>query len=288
MTMHSKPQKETEADARRAQVRERYRGFAVAGTQPDGNHPKGEGCGGSGTSSCCGGSSGSSCCGPDRGAIELGYSAEDVEHLPEGANLGLGCGNPTALAALRRGQVVLDLGSGGGIDCFVASKQVGPKGHVIGVDMTPEMVAKARKNAQKGRYRNVEFRLGEIEHLPVADSSVDVVISNCVINLAPDKAPVYREAHRVLRPGGHFAVSDVVATRPISAKDRANPELWSSCSSGALQVAKIRTLLRKAGFSGVEIRPKNEGPTADSLAPQATLGVFPADIVATKPGVRSR
>jgi ubiquinone/menaquinone biosynthesis C-methylase UbiE len=179
--------------------------------------------------------------------------------------------------------VVLDLGSGAGIDCFLAAKKVGTKGHVIGVDMTPEMLGKARENARKGHYSNVEFRLGEIEHLPVADNSVDVVISNCVINLVPEKGPVYRDAFRVLRPGGHLAISDVVATRPISARDRANPLLWSSCSSGALEARKVKTLLKRAGFKGIHLDLKIPEKVPDSLRGQASLGVVSADIRAIKP-----
>jgi ubiquinone/menaquinone biosynthesis C-methylase UbiE len=213
----------------------------------------------------------------------LGYSAKELASLPDGANLGLGCGNPTALLPLKPGQTVLDLGSGAGIDCFLASKKVGAKGQVIGVDMTPEMIAKARSNARKGGYRNVEFRLGEIEHLPVADNSVDVVASNCVINLAPDKGRVYREAFRALRPGGRFAVSDVVATRPISKKDRENASLWSSCSSGALEVKKIKKLLKEAGFEKIEVNLHNVDSPPSSLKKQWSLGVVPADIHATKP-----
>jgi len=216
-------------------------------------------------------------------ALQLGYTPEQLGNLPPGANLGLGCGNPTAILALRPGQTVLDLGSGAGIDCFLAAKQVGARGSVIGVDMTPEMLTKARGNARKGGYRNVDFRLGEIEHLPVGDASIDVVISNCVINLAPDKGIVYREAFRVLRPGGRLAVSDVVATRPITAPERANPSLWSSCSSGALEVRHVKALLRRAGFVDVRVVLKGPDQTPDSLQGQASLGVVSADIQATKP-----
>ena len=265
----------TEDAATRERVRERYGAIATQ-----------SGCGCSGSSSsggCCGGSSGDCGEGSSSGAA-LGYTAQELAELPDGADLGLGCGNPTALLSLARGEVVLDLGSGAGVDCFLAAKRVGPRGKAIGVDMTPEMLARARENARKGGYANVEFRLGEIEHLPVADRSVDVVISNCVINLAPDKGQVYREAYRVLRPGGRLAVSDVVATRRISKKDRADPSLWSSCSSGALETTKIRALLQQAGFEGVavELRMPEEPPA--SLKGQATLGVVPADIRATKPG----
>ena len=262
------------ADSTRAGVRDRYRRFAAQGAE---NSPI------KGGSACCGGTASGGCCAEPSVSVQLGYAPADLAQLPEGANLGLGCGNPTGIAALRRGQTVLDLGSGGGIDCFLAAKKVGSRGRVIGVDMTPEMVAKARENGRRGHYANVEFRLGEIEHLPVADHSVDVVISNCVINLAPDKALVYEEAFRVLRPGGRLAISDVVATRPISAKDRANIELWASCSSGALQVKEVKALLNKAGFTDVEVKPKSVDRPPDSLASQASLGVVSADISATKP-----
>jgi arsenite methyltransferase len=262
------------ADLTRERVRERYGRIAA-----------GRGCCSSVGSSagCCGASGSSSCCGDSAAAAGTGYRPEELGSLPKGADLGLGCGNPTALLALRTGQVVLDLGSGGGVDCFLASRKVGAKGRVIGIDMTPEMVARARENARRGGYGNVEFRLGEIEHLPVADRSVDVVISNCVINLAPDKSAVYAEAFRVLRPGGVFAVSDVVATRPIAKKDRENPELWSSCSSGAIAVPRLKALLHRAGFGEIQVDVRGAGDAPSSLSGQASLGVFPADIRAIRP-----
>jgi arsenite methyltransferase len=262
-------------DATLASVRARYGAYASGGSCcSTGDLTSG---GRSGPSSC-------SCCGGSEGAESLGYTTEELAGLPEGANLGLGCGNPTALLGLRPGQVVLDLGSGGGIDCFLAARKVGPKGHVIGVDMTPEMVAKARRNSARGSYRNVEFRLGEIDHLPAADASVDVVISNCVINLAPDKNAVYAEAFRVLRPGGVLVVSDVVATRPISAKDRNDPALWSSCCTGALPVRQIGAKLRRVGFREVQVELRAIGPGSESLADPRSFGVVPADIRAQKPG----
>lgn len=207
--------------------------------------------------SCCGGSS---CCGPE-GTAEaisagLGYSEEDLALAPEGANLGLGCGNPQAIADLKPGEVVLDLGAGGGFDCFLAARAVGPTGHVIGVDMTPEMVLRARENAQKAQFANVEFRLGEIEHLPVADSSVDVIISNCVINLSPDKLAVFREAFRVLRPGGRLAVSDVVATAELPAEWREDMSLLSGCISGAAEIEELAAIIQEAGFTDIHIEPK--------------------------------
>ncbi len=263
-------------DDRRIQVRRRYGGIAAAG-RLDASTPA--------PSSCCGTGAASSCCGDPAVTIQLGYTPGQLASLPEGADLGLGCGNPTAILGLRPGQVVLDLGSGAGIDCFLAAKKVGARGSVIGVDMTPEMLTKARENARNGGYRNVDFRLGEIEHLPAPDASVDVVISNCVINLAPDKGRVYREAHRVLRPGGHLAVSDVVATRPITAKERADPSLWSSCSSGALAVGTVKSLLKRAGFVDVKVKLRTPEKVPDSLKGQFALGVVSADIQATKPEV---
>jgi arsenite methyltransferase len=261
-------------EAQRQQVRAHYakaaRGGGCCSTE-------------AGAPSCCGDGSGASACGRASCAGELGYSAEELSTLPDGADLGLGCGHPTAILALEPGQVVLDLGSGAGIDCFLAARKVGAGGHVIGVDMTPEMVGKARENCRKGDFSNVEFRLGEIEQLPVADRSVDVVLSNCVINLVPEKAAVYREAFRVLRPGGHLAISDVVATRPISARDRADPSLWSSCSSGALEVKQVKALLRRAGFRDVRLDLRVPGRMPASLRPPSSLGVVSADIRADKP-----
>ena len=199
--------------------------------------------------SCCGGKA----CSPQEIAAALGYSTEDLAAVPDGANLGLSCGNPLAIAELRPGETVLDLGSGGGFDCFLAARKVGSEGRVIGIDMTPEMTALAWENAVKWGVRNVSFHLGEIEHLPVPDASVDVIISNCVINLAPDKRAVYREAFRVLRPGGRLAISDVVATRELPEETRNDPALWSSCIAGALLVDDLRTLLAEIGYHGVAV-----------------------------------
>jgi len=189
---------------------------------------------------------------------------------------------------LRPGDVVLDLGSGAGVDCFLAAAQVGPTGRVIGVDMTAEMVSRARELARTSGRNNVEFRLGEIEHLPVEDASVDVVLSNCVINLAPDKGQVYREAFRVLRPGGRLAVADVLATRPISEEMRKDPDRWASCSSGALTVDEVTDRLRSAGFVSINVVALGGDPSLESLRAQDEIGVVPGEVRATKPGASPR
>ena len=207
----------------------------------------------------------SSCCGvSDDAAINtviskrLGYSDSDMNKVPKGADMGLGCGNPKAIAALRGGEIVVDLGSGGGFDCFLSAQEVGETGYVIGVDMTPDMVTKARSNAEKGKYSNVEFRLGEIEHLPIADSEADVIISNCVINLSPDKPQVFREAFRVLKPGGRLAISDVVATATLPEEMRKDVGLISGCMGNASLIEDLATMIEGAGFTDVRIEPKNE------------------------------
>lgn len=191
----------------------------------------------------------------DEGAVlaVIGYTPEQAAAIPEGANLGLGCGNPIAHAELKRGETVLDLGSGAGIDCFLAAREVGPEGRVIGVDMTPEMLARARANAVKAKAANVEFRLGEIEHLPVADASVDCIISNCVVNLSPDKAQVFREALRVLKPGGRLLVSDLVLVKPLDPALRRDVALYVGCVAGALPREEYLAAVREAGFAGVEV-----------------------------------
>jgi arsenite methyltransferase len=208
---------------------------------------------------CCNSGASSSCCGPTPSASRaLGYSDEELASVPEGADLGLGCGNPQAIAALRAGERVLDLGSGAGFDAFLAARQVGPDGHVIGVDMTPEMIGKARRNAATVHVTNVDFRLGEIEHLPVADASVDVIMSNCVINLSPDKAAVFREAFRVLVPGGRLAISDIVALAPLPETLARDMAAYTGCVAGASVIADIEHMLTSAGFVDIRIDVKGE------------------------------
>jgi arsenite methyltransferase len=205
--------------------------------------------------SCCGGPATKCGCGStsQSNSEKVGYSSEQMAAVPEGANLGLGCGNPVALASLREGEMVLDLGAGAGFDCFLAAKAVGETGRVIGVDMTPEMVSKARENAHKGGYRNVEFRLGEIEHLPVADASVDIIISNCVINLSPDKPQVFADAFRVLRPGGRLTVSDIVLLKPLPPGLANSVAAYVGCLAGASLKEDYLGMLRQAGFADVQV-----------------------------------
>ncbi|MEE9303484.1 MAG: arsenite methyltransferase [Thiotrichaceae bacterium] len=205
-----------------------------------------------------------SCCGTsDDEAINtlistrLGYSQADLDLVPEGADMGLGCGNPQAIAALQAGETVVDLGSGGGFDCFLASPQVSNTGHVIGIDMTPDMISKARSNADTGKFTNVEFRLGEIENLPITDNTVDVVISNCVINLSPDKAKVLAEIFRVLKPGGRIAISDVVATVELPETMRNDPLLIAGCMGNASLIGDLQADIEAAGFSNIAIQPKD-------------------------------
>ena len=246
------------------------------------------------SSSCC---SGVSCCGSSPAdaaklAGEIGYSSEELAAVPEGANMGLSCGNPAALASLQPGEVVLDLGSGGGFDVFIAGAKVGAEGRAIGVDMTAEMIAKARRNAvtytARTGLQNVEFRLGEIEHLPVADGSVDVVISNCVLNLSPEKAQVWREIYRVLKPGGRIAVSDMALFKPLPQAVAGMVEALVGCVSGAALVSETETMVRDAGFVGAELRPKPEyveamagfnDPLYAEMLTHLPAGTKPADYI---------
>jgi arsenite methyltransferase len=210
---------------------------------------------------------GTGCCGSlaaGEAARQIGYNEADLEAVPEGANLGLGCGNPTAIAALRPGETVVDLGSGAGFDCFLASRQVGPTGCVIGIDMTDEMLSKARANAERGGYTNVDFRKGDIEALPLSDASVDVVISNCVLNLVPDKRKAFAEIARVLKPGGRLAVSDIVLERPLPAEILDNAAAYVGCISGTIQRDDYLRLLQEAGLA--EVRVTQEADASGMLA----------------------
>jgi arsenite methyltransferase len=258
MTIESK-------DELRSEVREHYGKIAQSG------------------GSCCG----PGCCTPGTAAgdgtpsgtaLRLGYDAGDLAAAPEGANLGLGCGNPQAIAALQPGETVVDLGAGGGFDCFLAARRVGPRGLVIGVDMTADMIARARQNAKKAALANVEFRLGEIEHLPVADRTADAIISNCVINLSPDKAAVFREAFRVLRPGGRLAISDVVALRPLPESVRRDLALYTGCVAGAATIDEVKALLTAAGFVDVQV---NVNRAATDAMAEMTPGTDLASLAAS-------
>lgn len=223
-----------EPETIKSAVRDRYAGFVK----------NNQGCCGPSTS--CG-------CAPGDASLDLGYDAKDLAAVPEGANLGLGCGNPVALAALKPGETVLDLGSGAGFDAFLAARRVGPEGHVIGVDMTPEMIARATTLAKTHGYANVEFRLGDIEALPVADATVDVILSNCVVNLTTDKAKAFREAFRVLKPGGRLQVSDLVLARPLPEALRSDMDAYAACVSGAMLKDDYLAAIRAAGFEGVTV-----------------------------------
>ncbi len=249
------------ADQIRATVREAY--GAVATRQQKGG--------------CCG--SGASCCGPvDASSTRLGYTAADLAAVPDGADLGLGCGNPQAIAELEVGERVLDLGSGGGFDAFLAARQVGSRGQVIGVDMTPEMIDLARTNAAKVGLDNVEFRLGDIERLPVADGAVDVIMSNCVINLAPDKPAVFREAFRVLAPGGRLAISDMVAIGDLPAEIAEDPTAYTGCIAGAAPVVELERMIAEAGFERVQVAVKAQ---SRELVEDWSPGSGAADVVAS-------
>lgn len=229
------------------------------------------------------------CCQPQPTAIaaeRLGYAPEDLGAAPEGANLGLGCGNPQAIAALRPGEHVLDLGSGAGFDCFLAAGQVGQTGRVIGVDMTADMVSKARANAEKASQANVEFRLGEIEALPVPDASVDVILSNCVINLSPDKDRVFEESYRVLKAGGRLAIADIVASAELPKEIREDMSLFTGCMAGASLVTELEAGLRAVGFEKIRITPRDESKSfIRDWAPDKPITdyVVSATIEAVKP-----
>jgi ubiquinone/menaquinone biosynthesis C-methylase UbiE len=218
-----------------------------------------------------------SCCGSDttdKLSETMGYKEEELQSVPKGSNMGLGCGNPVALASLREGETVIDLGSGGGFDCFLAVKRVGEKGKIIGVDMTPEMLDKARQNAEKGKYKNVEFRLGEIENLPVADNTADAIISNCVINLTPNKKRVFEEAFRVLKPGGRLMISDIVLLKelPEAARKRMHP---ASCVRGAIMKNKYIETIEQAGFQDVRITENKQYSSEGGLDdPDAEVLIF--------------
>jgi SAM-dependent methyltransferase len=257
-------------------VRARYGGIAEA----------------AGDASCCAPAA-SSCCGdsaagtPADKSKQMGYSDAELAAVPDGANLGLGCGNPQAIAALKPGEVVVDLGSGAGFDCFLAAGQVGASGRVIGVDMTHEMLKRARENAAKISAANVEFRLGELEHLPVADNTADAILSNCVINLVPDKAQVFREAFRVLKPGGRLAISDVVNTAPLSPELQGDAALLCGCIAGAAPIERIESWLTQAGFIEVRVTPQPESrELVASWAPGRGIENFvaAAKVEARKPG----
>ncbi len=264
------------ADEIRQNVRESYAEVAQA----------------SNNGSSCG--TGASCCGvSDDAAINtlvstrLGYSDDDLGNVPEGADMGLGCGNPRAIASIKAGETILDLGSGGGFDCFLAAAETGESGFVIGIDMTPTMISKARNNALKGKYNHVEFRLGEIEHMPVADNTVDVIISNCVINLSPDKQQVFSEAFRVLKLGGRLAISDIVASTELPEEIKNDLALYSGCMAGASPVAELQTILEECGFEEINIAPKDESKDfIKDWAPGRGVEeyVLSATIEAVKPG----
>ncbi|OYR49288.1 arsenite methyltransferase [Halorubrum sp. Eb13] len=257
MSNDAEARADRDPEAIREMVRERYGRIASSGR--DGSDEVGvdatdDGC-------CDGGVADDGCCDGDAdatGSERLGYDADDVAAVADGADLGLGCGNPKAFAEMTPGETVLDLGSGAGFDCFLAAREVGPEGRVIGVDMTPEMVSKARANAERNDAGNVEFRLGEISHLPVADATVDVVISNCVVNLAPEKRSVFDDAYRVLEPGGRVAVSDVVQTAPFPDDVERDPDSLTGCVAGAATVEALESMLDGAGFEAIEITPKDD------------------------------
>ena len=240
-------QQNKDSDAIRQQVRESYSKVAEASNNKESTGIE---------SSCCGVSDDLDI--NTLNSLRLGYSSDDLDNVPEGADMGLGCGNPRAIAGLTTGEIVVDLGSGGGFDAFLAAREVGESGKVIGIDMTPTMISKARDNANKANFENVEFRLGEIEYLPIADNTVDVIISNCVINLSPNKAQVFSDAYRVLKPGGRLAVSDVVASIEMPEEMKNDLDLYAGCMAGASLIADLENHMLDAGFKEVKITPKDE------------------------------
>ncbi|MGB5396185.1 MAG: arsenite methyltransferase, partial [Gammaproteobacteria bacterium] len=274
--MKPDPQSQQNADEIRQKVRASYAEVAEA----------------SNNESDCG--VGASCCGVSSDtaintlvSTRMGYSQQDLDAVPGGADMGLGCGNPRAIAGIRQGETVLDLGSGGGFDCFLAAAEAGENGRVIGVDMTPSMISKSRANAAKGNFVQVEFRLGEIENLPVANDAVDVIISNCVINLSPDKVRVFAEAFRVLKPGGRLAISDVVASAELPDEIRNDLQLYSGCMAGASLVHELERILDTVGFQNIAIAPKDESREfIKDWAPGRGVEdyVISATIEAIKPG----
>jgi SAM-dependent methyltransferase len=255
-------------NAIRDAVRKNYADVALKGTTGGG------GC-------CCSGG----CCGDStldikEASMRNGYTEEELEGTPLEANMGLGCGNPIAIASIQEGDTVLDLGSGGGFDCFLARRQVGESGHVIGVDMTAEMIRLARENAEKSGYTNVEFRLGEIEHLPVADSSVDVIISNCVINLSLEKDKVFHEAFRVLKRGGRLSISDVVATAELPDDIKQDLKMMAGCIAGAEYIDNIHKMLKDAGFVNIKLTPKdNSREILNSWVPDKNVEDYVASYI---------
>jgi len=235
----------------------------------------------------------SSCCGVSDdidintlNSLRLGYSNDDLDNVPGGADMGLGCGNPRAIAGLSAGEIVVDLGSGGGFDAFLAAREIGETGKVIGIDMTPTMISKARDNANKANFENVEFRLGEIEHLPIADNTVDVIISNCVINLSPNKAQVFSDAFRILKSGGRLAISDIVASCEMPEEMKNDPALYAGCMAGASLIDDLKIYMKDAGFKDIKIEPKDESKDfIKDWAPDKNVTdyVLSAHIEAVKP-----
>ena len=253
-------------DELREQIQRTYAKIAVSGS----------------AGGCCSG--GCSCNGSpmdvSESSIKIGYTEEDLLSVPSEANMGLGCGNPTAIADIQEGETVLDLGSGGGFDCFLARRRVGESGYVIGVDMTPEMIKLARQNAKKSGFTNLDFRLGEIEHLPVADESIDVIISNCVINLSLDKEQVFKEAYRVLKPGGRLSISDVVATAELPNQIKQDLSMLAGCIAGAEYVENIRAMMQNAGFKDINFTPKdNSREILMSWVPDRNVGDYVASYI---------